>query len=107
MTGYTWNDSKGNDPVIIVWDVSSYADYDWWITAIVLNSRGEYALYSDSGCSCNAAFDMGWDEFDLSWTNDLAEIKRKAREHVSKTEKITVGRKAENLSKLSRLTKGK
>lgn len=105
MIGYTWNDSKGENPVIIVWDVSSYADYDWWMTAIVLNSNGEYAIYSDSGCSCNGAYEKGWDEYGLAWTNDLNEVKRQARTYVSKTEKISVGRKADNLSKLARLSK--
>ena len=102
---WTWNNSDGTDPVIVLWDISSSADYDWWETAIVMNSRGEYALYTDSGCSCNAPYIGGWDSHDLSWTADLHEIKRKAMSYVGKNTRISVGRKADNLSKLSRLSK--
>lgn len=102
---WTWNNSKGVDPVIILWDAISSVDYDWWVTSIVMNSKGEYALYSASGCSCDGPYWNGWDECDLAWTNNLNEVKRQARERVGKTEKISVGRKADNLSKLSRLTK--
>jgi hypothetical protein len=101
----TWLNADGTESILVIWDVKSYIDYDWWITAIVMNSRGEYALYTDSGCSCNSPYEEGWDEYDLAWTNDLNEIKRKARELIGKTEKISVGRKAENLSKLSKLVK--
>ena len=100
-----WKNSKGTESVLILWDVQDGGGYDWWITAIVMNSRGEYALYSDSGCSCNGPYECGWDEYDLSWNADLNEIKRQARAEVGKTEKISVGRKSDNLSKLARLRK--
>ena len=103
----TWYNSDGTEGVIVVWEMSSSAGYDWWCDAIVLNSRGEYAFYSDSGCSCNMEYEMGWDEYDLAWTTDVNEVKRQARESVGGRSQINVGRKAENLSKLSRLTKGK
>lgn len=100
-----WQNSDGTESVLIVWEMTSGGGYDWDCTSIVLNSRGEYALYSDSGCSCNMEYQSGWDQYDLAWTNDLSEVKRQAREYVGKLEKISVGRKADNLSKLSRLSK--
>lgn len=100
----SWHNSAHDDDVLIVWDLSSYAGYDWWCYAIVLNSRGEYAFYCDSGCSCNSAYEQGWDKYDLAWTTDIAEIKRQAREYVGKSERISVGRKAENLAKLAKLS---
>lgn len=102
---WSWRNSDGTESALVLWDVSSSAGYDWWTTAIVMNSKGEYAVYSDSGCSCNGAFERGWDKYDLAWNADLNEVKRQAREYVSKTEKISVGRKADNLSKLARLSK--
>lgn len=100
-----WRSRDGKETVLIVWELNSYDAYDWWCYAIVLNSRGEYAFYSDAGCSCNSAYEKGWDEYDLAWTHDIAEIKRTAREYVGKSERISVGRKADNLSKLSKLSK--
>lgn len=101
-----WNSSKrGGETVLIVWELQSSMSYDWDITAIVLNARGEYALYSDGGCSCNGPYEMGWDEYDLAWTDNLIEVKRQAREYVGKSERISVGRKADNLSKLHKLSK--
>jgi hypothetical protein len=99
-----WNENH-DEAVLVIWNVSGGDCYDWWEIAIVLNQRGEYALYSDSGCSCSNQYESGWDKYDLAWTNDLNEVKRRAREWVNKTEKISVGRKADNLSKLSKLNK--
>lgn len=100
-----WRSKDGKETVLIVWELSSSMGYDWEITSIVMNSRGEYALYSDSGCSCNGEYMWGWDHYDLAWTNNLNEVKRQARESVGKSERISVGRKADNLSKLSKLSK--
>lgn len=101
-----WKSSKRDgETVLIVWELNSSMGYDWEITSIVMNSRGEYALYSASGCSCDGPYWNGWDECDLAWTDNLNEIKRQAREYVGKSEKISVGRKADNLSKLSKLSK--
>lgn len=99
----SWHNTAHDDDVLIVWDLSSYAGYDWWCYAIVLNSRGEYAFYSDAGCSCNSAYEQGWDKYGLAWTTDIAEIKRQARKSVGKSERISVGRKADNLAKLAKL----
>ena len=100
-----WQNSDRTENVLIVWELNSSMGYDWECTSIVMNSRGEYALYSDSGCSCNGAYEEGWNKYDLAWTNNLAEIKRQAKESVGKSERISVGRKADNLSKLSKLSK--
>lgn len=101
-----WKSSKRDgETVLIVWELNSSMGYDWEITSIVMNSRGEYALYSASGCSCDGPYWNGWDECDLAWTDSLNEVKRQARESVGKSERISVGRKADNLSKLSKLSK--
>lgn len=66
------------DGYLIHWESNDSEGYDWSVIALVENSNGEFAVYSDGGCSCNYPYEDGWDS-GLSWTRDLTEIKRKCQ----------------------------
>jgi hypothetical protein len=78
-------------------------DYDWTHIAIVRNDKGEYAMYSDSGCSCNWAYEKSPDEYDLAWTNDLMQVIREVRQAIRSDSWYTADRKAAEFSELSTL----
>lgn len=100
---HTWNNSDKTESVMVLWELDFSEGYDWSLYAIVLNGKGEYALYTDAGCSCNGPYWEGWNAHDLAWTKDLSEIKRAVRECVGKNQRISVGRKADNIAKLAKL----
>jgi hypothetical protein len=74
----------------ILWEFNASEMYEWNVVAIVRNSErpDEFAVYSDSGCSCNGPYELNeyndvlaWFE-DLSWTRDLYEIGARSREAI-------------------------
>lgn len=79
---------------------NSYQSYDWNIVA-VLQSGNEFAVYMDSGCSCNLPYEGNWYE-SLSWTRDLYEIGRQARESIRSMRGLPVGECSEALARVNR-----
>lgn len=59
--------------VEIVWEDNPGGGWDWEVAAIVRRKIGddyEWAVYEDSGCSCNGPYEQTPDYYDLSWEKD-------------------------------------
>lgn len=82
-TTWSWDreEERGIDTptgVTILWEYDE-GGYDWEAVAILAQPKGldsfEYAIYTDSGCSCKHAFESAPSEYDLSWSVSYIETK--------------------------------
>jgi hypothetical protein len=84
-----------------IFSQAEYSGYDWTLVAIVRRGN-EFAVYSDSGCSCNVAYAEGW-ESDLSWTRDLYEIGSQVRERIRWLYNLSAGERSGAMARLHQL----
>lgn len=101
LKGSSWG-YKANESVRIIFEENS-GGYEWDIVAIVRNEKNEYAVYSDSGCSCNGPYEDSPDKYDLAWTTDLVSVVREATGYVRNLYDLSDGEKAESIAELSTL----
>jgi len=74
---WSWRNDSPSTGVFILWEDEPSGGYEWEIDAIVgrqVGDKWEFAHYSDSGCSCNGAYDEGPEAYDLAWTDDLMSL---------------------------------
>lgn len=96
----TWGNTE------VVWDFASGGGYEWEIVAIVrreVNGDLQYAVYSDGGCSCNHEYQEGPETYDLEWSYNLQDVKRKASQEVRQSSYSDVAERATALSEISKL----
>lgn len=97
-------DITPNEPRIL-WDLDTGAHYEWDTIALV-ERDGVYAIYSDSGCSCNYAYEANWSA-DLSWSPDITALARQLRQEIrdraaDRYSSLSDGMAAEERAKLAR-----
>lgn len=77
--------------------------YEWSVASLVskeTESGKLYAAYTDSGCSCNCAYDE--DPDNLAWGYSPDPAMRAVKEHIRNSSMFSAARKAESLSDLNR-----
>lgn len=107
MSDRAWGYNKENATVTILWEYDSVPDYDWWKFAIVRNEKGEFAIYNDSGCSCNSPYESDPEDYDLAWNNSLLAVVTSARKMVTGDTERDAGYKAERRRELNNLLRRK
>lgn len=107
MTTRSWGHNGENATHTILWEYDSVPDYDWWTFSIVRNEKGEFAIYSDSGCSCNWAYEGDPEDYDLAWDASLLAIVTSARKKVTEDTERDAGYKAEKRRELNNLLRRK
>lgn len=68
---------ESQDGYMVHWEFDPETSGGWAIAAIVENDRGEFAVYSDGGCSCDFPYGDNW-YTGLGWTKDLNAIEYRA-----------------------------
>ncbi len=75
MTEYEEHDGG----ILVIWSHDE-GGYDWSATALLARKKEdsleyEYAVHSDSGCSCTYFMEDGPEGLDLDWTTSETDIK--------------------------------
>lgn len=72
--------------------------YEWSMVAVlskVVDGKVKWAAYTDSGCSCNSAYDMSPKYYNLEWTSDFERVQKEITSFIRQQSFFTAAQVAE------------